>query len=92
MADYTYRFATLICCDTCGLEFFGAMGEALARKHAAETFHQVQIHAVVRETLNRVGDDGVPTYQSPLMRSAYEQQQSREAAEARLVVLYGGGP
>lgn len=91
MADHTYRFATLICCDTCGIEYFGARGESLAREHAAKTFHQVQIHTVVRETINLVADDGQPTYQSPLAPSTLEQKQSREAAEARLVVLYGGG-
>lgn len=88
MAHHLYRLATLICCDTCGLEWFGAMGESEARNHALKTHHQVRINSLVRETLNLVTDGQLPTYESPLDRAPAEQKKSRAAAIARLESLY----
>ena len=88
MTDRLFRLPYLICCDTCGQEFFGANGERQARDHAARTFHQVRINALVRETLNEVGDGSVPTYVSPLAN--VDRKTSREAGLARLEAIYGG--
>lgn len=92
MPDRLYRLPILICCDTCGQEFFGASGEAEARAHAARTFHQVRINALVRETLNEVSEGQVPTYESPLEVTALYRKQSRSAAIARLEGIFGVTP
>lgn len=92
MTDHLYRLPFLICCDTCGLEFFGKSGEARARQHAHQTYHQVRINALVREVLNAVGEDSVPSYAPPLERSTEAQKLSRAAALARLEGIYGVQP
>lgn len=92
MASRSYRLAYLICCDTCGREWFGATGEDQARKHAADFHHQVRINALVRETLNEVSQGNLPSYESPLAITSAEKKLRRSAAIARLEGIYGVEP
>ena len=91
IAPRVFRLPVLLCCDSCGEEWFGPNGEKQGRAHAAHTGHQVHMQFILRETLNMVAERVEPYPAAGASRSPASLAMSREAATARLVALYGGG-
>lgn len=87
MNSKIYRQNLQCACATCGEEWFGKGGEALARRHAGDTGHQVQIQILHRETINPVAENAEPGYE-PLAKPMPGERRASVAAARERVSLF----
>ncbi|MET3925575.1 hypothetical protein [Devosia sp. 2618] len=84
-----FRLNMQTACATCGAEWFGKGGEAVARAHAQSTGHQVQIQVLLRETLNPVAENGDPDYAPLVELTPTAKRLSLDAARERVTLFDG---
>lgn len=83
-APHIYRQVMQAACATCTAEWFGPGAEPVARRHASETGHQVQLQILHRETINPVAEGAAADYAPQVQLSSVEQRLSLDAARERV--------
>ncbi len=83
-APKVYRQVMQAACATCAAEWFGPGAETVARRHASESGHQVQLQILHRETINPVGEGAEPHYAPQVQLAPSEQRLSQAAVRERV--------